>query len=68
MTFSGYHHTNHRLQQSLTFITRIQPTGTVAPSSNPCDRHIVLDPLIQILVAQTKANASRPHNHLVISP
>ena len=47
---------------------RIQPKGTAAPSSNPSDHHLVLDPLIKTLVARTKANASRAHNHLITSP
>ena len=42
--------------------------GKEAPSSNPSERHLVLDPLTQTLVARTKANANRARNHLITSP
>ena len=38
---------------------RNQPKWSAAPFSNPSNCHLVLDPLMQTLVARIKANASQ---------
>ena len=47
----------NKVPQNKKFV-KIQAKGTADPSSNPSVCHLVLDPLIQTLVARTKANAN----------